>query len=61
LTDKGREIVEQIKRKQSDVFTTVAQSLGLTADQNESFHQVLENSIGFFDKLLELQVNKPTF
>jgi len=61
LTDKGREIVEQIKRKQSDVFTTVAQSLGLTADQNESFHQVLENSIGFFEKLLELQVNKPTF
>jgi len=61
LTDKGREIVEQIKRKQSDVFTNVAQSLGLTADQNESFHQVLENSIGFFDKLLELQVNKPTF
>ena len=61
LTDKGREILEQIKRKQSNVFTTVVQSLGLTADQNESFHRVLENSIGFFDELLELQLNEPTF
>ena len=61
LTDKGREIVEQIKREQSDVFATVAQSLGLTAGQNESFHQILESSIGFFDKLLDQQINEPTF
>ena len=61
LTDKGREIVEQIKREQSNVFTTVAQSLGLTADQNESFHQILKSSIGFFDDLLGLQLNEPTF
>ena len=61
LTDKGREIVEQIKREQSNVFTTVAQSLGLTADQNESFHQILKSSIGFFDDLLGLQLNESTF
>ena len=31
LTDKGRDRLEQIKHKQSDVFTTVATSLDLTA------------------------------
>ena len=60
LTDKGRDILEQIKQKQSDVFSTVAKSLGLTAEQNESFHQILESSIGFFDELLELRLNEST-
>jgi DNA-binding MarR family transcriptional regulator len=60
LTDKGRDILEQIKQKQSDVFATVAQSLGLTAEQNESFHQILTSSIRFFDELLELRLNEPT-
>ena len=59
LNDNGRAMVEQIKQKQSDVFTTVAKSLGLNAEQNESFHQVLESSIRFFDELLELRLNKP--
>ena len=60
LNDRGREILEQIKRKQSDVFTTVATSLGLTAEQNESFHQILKSSIGYFDEILELRLNEPT-
>jgi DNA-binding MarR family transcriptional regulator len=59
LNDKGREILGQIKQKQSDVFTTVAKSLGLNAEQNESFHAILESSIGFFDELLELRLNEP--
>lgn len=59
LNDKGREILEQIKQKQSDVFTTVATSLGMNAEQNESFHQILQSSIGFFDELLELRLNEP--
>ena len=60
LTGKGREILEQIRQKQSDAFNTVAKSLGLTAEQNESFHQILQSSIGFFDELLKLRLNEPT-
>ncbi len=59
LTDKGRDRLEQIKQKQSDVFTTVAKSLDLNAEQNESFHLILKSSIGFFDELLELRLNEP--
>ena len=57
LTDEGRDMVERIKQKQSNVFKTVAQSLGLNAEQNESFHQILAGSIGFFDELLGLRLN----
>ena len=60
LTDTGRARLEQIKQSQSDVFTTVADSLDLTDEQNESFHLILKNSIGFFDELLNLQLNEPT-
>jgi DNA-binding MarR family transcriptional regulator len=60
LNDKGLEILEQIKQKQSDAFTTVAKSLGLNAEQNESFHSILESSIGFFDELLDLRLKEPT-
>jgi DNA-binding MarR family transcriptional regulator len=59
LTDKGRDRLEQIKQKQSDVFTTVATSLDLTAEQNESFQLILKSSIGFFDELLDLRLNEP--
>ncbi len=60
LTDKGRDRLEQIKQKQSDVFTTVATSLDLTAEQNESFQLILKSSIGFFDELLELRLDEPS-
>jgi DNA-binding MarR family transcriptional regulator len=60
LTDKGRNRLEQIKQSQSDAFTTVANSLNLTEEQNESFHVVLKNAIGFFDELLELRLNEPS-
>ncbi|CAB1084037.1 hypothetical protein D1AOALGA4SA_11573 [Olavius algarvensis Delta 1 endosymbiont] len=60
LTDKGRDMLEQIKLKQSDVFSTVAKSLGLNREQNESFHRILASSIGFFDELLELRLNDPS-
>ncbi len=59
LNDRGREVLKEIKKKQADVFTTVATSLGLTAEQNESFHKILKSSIGFFDELLELRLNEP--
>ena len=60
LTDKGRDMLERVKQKQYDVFTTVAKSLGLNAEQDESFHQILASSIGFFDELLELRLNDPS-
>jgi DNA-binding MarR family transcriptional regulator len=59
LNDRGREVLKEIKKKQSDVFTTVAKSLGLNAEQNESFHDILQTSIGFFDDLLELRMDEP--
>ena len=53
-------MLKEIRHKQSDVFATVTKSLGLDAEQNESFHAILESSIGFFDELLELRLNEPT-
>jgi len=60
LTDEGRKVLVQIKKNQTDVFNTVAKSLGLSTKQNESFQQILESSIGFFDELLELRLKEPT-
>ncbi len=58
LTEKGRQILEEIKRTQSDVYSTITVSLGLSSDQIGSFHQILENAIGFFDKTLGLELDK---
>ena len=59
LTEKGQKVLAEIKKKQSDVFNTVTTSLGLSAEQNESFQLVLKRSIGFFDDLLGLELNEP--
>ena len=58
LTEKGQKVLEEIKKKQSDVFNTVNTSLGLSAEQNESFQLVLKSAIGFFDDLLGLEFNE---
>lgn len=58
LTDKGRTLLEQIKRNQSEVFNTVTTSLGLTVEQSESFNYILERAIAYFDKLLGLGLNE---
>ncbi len=58
LTEKGQKVLEEIKKKQSDVFNTVTTSLGLSAEQNESFQLVLKSAIGFFDDLLGLELNE---
>ena len=55
LTEKGRKILEEIKRTQSEVFSTVTVSLGLSPDQVEYFQEILVNAIGFFDKILGLK------
>lgn len=57
LTEKGQKVLGQIKKKQSHIFKTVTASLELSGDQGESFQQVLGNAIGFFDDLLELELN----
>ena len=54
LTEKGQKVLEEIKRSQSQVFSTVTVSLGLEPDQVEYFQEILENAIGFFDKTLGL-------
>jgi DNA-binding MarR family transcriptional regulator len=59
LTEKGHATLGQIKKNQSDVFNTVTKSLGLTVEQRESFHFILEHAIEYFDELLELDLNEP--
>jgi len=57
LTEKGKKVLEEIKRTQSEVFSTVTVSLGLSPDQVEYFQEILENAIGFFDKTLGLNLD----
>jgi len=56
LTEKGKKVLEEIKRTQSEVFSTVTVSLGLSPDQVEYFQEILVNAIGFFDKTLGLSL-----
>ena len=58
LTEKGQKILSEIRRTQSDVFSTVTVSLGLSPDQVEYFQDILEHAIGFFDKTLGLKLDK---
>ena len=51
--------MEQIKNYHWDVFKTVTTSFGLTVEQSESFHFILEHAIEYFDELLELKLNEP--
>ena len=57
LTEKGRKILSEIRRTQSDVFSTVTISLGLSPDQVENFQEIIEHAIGFFDKTLGLELD----
>jgi DNA-binding MarR family transcriptional regulator len=57
LTDKGEKILEDIKRMQSDVFSTISISLGLAPDQTEYFQDILKNAIGFFDETMGLKLH----
>jgi len=59
LTEKGQKVLEEIKKKQSDVFNTVTTSLGLSSEQSESLQLVLKGAIGFFDDLLGLELKEP--
>jgi DNA-binding MarR family transcriptional regulator len=58
LTEKGQKILSEIRRTQSEVFSTVTVSLGLSPDQVEAFQDILVHAIGFFDKTLGLKLDK---
>ena len=58
MTDEGRNVLGRIKKNQSDVFNSIAESLGLSAEQDQPFQQILEKSIEFFDELLGLRLDK---
>ena len=57
LTEKGKQILAEIKRTQADVFSTISVSLGLSPDQVGYFHEILENAIVFFDDTMGLKLN----
>ena len=57
LTEKGKQVLKEIKRTQADVFSTIAVSLGLSPDQVEYFQDILKNAISFFDDTLGLKLN----
>ncbi len=57
LTEKGKKVLTEVKRTQSEVFSTVTVSLGLSPDQVEYFQEILENAISFFDKTLGLDLD----
>jgi DNA-binding MarR family transcriptional regulator len=57
LTEKGKKVLEEIKRTQSEVFSTVTVSLGLAPDQVQYFQEILENAISFFDETLGLSLD----
>ena len=56
LTDKGQQILKEIKRTQADVFSTISVSLGLPPDQAESFQDIIKNAINFFDETMGLKL-----
>ena len=58
LTEEGYTVLEQIKKNQSDVFNTVTASLGLTVEESQLFHSVLENAIEYFDEKLGLELGE---
>ena len=57
LTDKGKQILKEIKRTQAEVFSTISVSLGLSPDQAEYFQDILRNAIRFFDDTMGLKLN----
>ncbi len=57
LTEKGQQILTEIKHTQADVFSTISVSLGLSPDQDEYFQDILINAISFFDETLGLKLD----
>ena len=58
LTEKGEQVLAEIKRTQADVYGTISTSLGLSPEQAEFFKEILFNAIAFFDKRLGIDLDK---
>jgi hypothetical protein len=58
LTEKGQQVLKEIKRSQADVFSTIAVSLGLSPDQVGYFQDILKNAIRFFDDTMGLNFDE---
>ena len=59
LTDKGQQLLAEIKKDQLMIYKTVTESLGLAPEQDENLRKLLNNSIRFFDKQLGLNKRNP--
>ncbi len=58
LSEKGRTVLEKIRKHHADVFKTVTASLGLSAKQSDSFERILAHAIGYFDEMLGLDLDR---
>lgn len=58
LTETGKKVLDEIRKTQSETFTTVSQSLGLSPEQDEFFQIFIENAITFFDEKLGLKIDR---
>ena len=58
LTEKGEQVLAEIRSSQSHAFSTITQSPGLISDQVEHFQRLLTDAIVFFDKTLGLKADK---
>ncbi len=57
LTEKGQRVLTEIKKTQSDTFSTITTSLSLAPEHVEYFQQILVNAISFFDETLGLDLD----
>jgi len=57
LTEKGEQILKEIKLTQADVFGAISVSLGLAPDQADSFQEIIKNAINFFDETMGLKLH----
>lgn len=52
LTPAGKRVLNEIKQSQAEVYETIAESLGISAQQDESIKALIENAIQFFNNKL---------
>jgi len=56
LTAEGRSVLHAIKEAESEVYKTIAESLGLSPEDDEFFKAFIENAIKFFNQKLGFQM-----
>lgn len=56
LTTQGRRVLNSIKEAESEVYKTIAESLGLSPEDDEFFKAFIENAIKFFNQKLGFQI-----